>query len=333
MFSFCDIFLAAAVTPVHVGVGRSPGTVDLPVARDEYGLPYLPASSLKGSVKSICMRIYGQRPWGLCERVYGWDIRVHERAPEEPYVSPVAFTDAVLLLYPVRVEKADGGVEFAYATSGLTLDRICDLIEACEAARCDAEADKLLQESCHPNNRGWCSSDGSKKEDSSSGDSNYIYMNNVPISNEKYCVKRLKGGLVSAIEDMSSRLAKRLLGKENQVYIVEDDALFREVVEAGILRVTRVALDPETKTVRTGALWSEEYISQGAVFLFAVFYRDSGGQAASASEARLRTMRLLRYEAGDYLVVGGKETIGRGLLRLKCLTCGDGGLSRGGEEG
>ena len=44
--------LAAALTHIHVGAGRSPGVVDLPVVRDPLGVFYIPGSSLKGSLKS-----------------------------------------------------------------------------------------------------------------------------------------------------------------------------------------------------------------------------------------------------------------------------------------
>ena len=335
MFSRCDVFLAAAVTPVHVGVGRSPGTVDLPVARDEYGLPYLPASSLKGSAKSLCIRAYGRGMAWQCERVYGWDIRLQDGVPEEPYVSPVAFTDAVLLLYPVRVEELNGEIGFAYATSRLQLARISDLIEVCSAVHVQTGPPSWLRELL-----------GEKEEASKrcSGDATgdgqeRIYMNNVPVEAKRY--KRVYvggegddavdawGRLANRVKSMSM-LASRLLGgnakgKQGAIYIVEDDVLFREVVEAGVLRVTRVALDPETKTVRTGALWSEEYVSQGAVFLFAVFYRDSGDRAAPADEAMRLNRELLLRGGGGYLVVGGKETIGRGILRLECLTCSEWG--------
>ncbi|ALU12357.1 hypothetical protein EYM_02755 [Ignicoccus islandicus DSM 13165] len=46
------LVLASALSHVHVGVGRSEGIVDLPVIRDGTGVFFLPASSLKGSMKT-----------------------------------------------------------------------------------------------------------------------------------------------------------------------------------------------------------------------------------------------------------------------------------------
>lgn len=51
------IRLMQAVTPIHVGEGRSMGTVSLPIARERHtGLPFLPGSSLKGGLKAHCIR-------------------------------------------------------------------------------------------------------------------------------------------------------------------------------------------------------------------------------------------------------------------------------------
>ncbi|WP_156328029.1 RAMP superfamily CRISPR-associated protein [Pyrodictium delaneyi] len=51
-FDRMDPVLASALTPLHPGAGRAPGVVDLPVQRDPYGYPLIPASSIKGALKT-----------------------------------------------------------------------------------------------------------------------------------------------------------------------------------------------------------------------------------------------------------------------------------------
>ncbi len=291
MFVRCDVFLFSAVTPVHVGVGRSPGTVDLPVARDSFGVPYVPASSLKGSVKSLCFRARGRV---FCEEVYGWDIRFGEVV--DTYVSPVVFTDSLLLLYPVRVEANDELV-FAYATSGTQLVRAAEVLDLCEVAHGDV---RWLRQGIEEL--------GGAGGDDPTGESG-VYMNNVFVRAYRRVSKDQLGGLRQAVESLGALPSKLLSGG---VYVLSDED-FREVVEAGLVRVTRVALDPVKKTVKEGHLWSEEYVSQGAVFLAATLYRDS---VIGAKEARRRHTDLLATDAKWYLVIGGKETVGKGVVRL-----------------
>lgn len=49
------LILAYAITPVHVGMGRAPGVVDLPFQRDSIGYPIVYGSSFKGVLKSTLM--------------------------------------------------------------------------------------------------------------------------------------------------------------------------------------------------------------------------------------------------------------------------------------
>jgi CRISPR-associated protein Cmr4 len=44
-----------ALSPLHPGTGQGVGVIDLPIAREKAtGLPYLPGSSLKGTLRSAC---------------------------------------------------------------------------------------------------------------------------------------------------------------------------------------------------------------------------------------------------------------------------------------
>ena len=105
-----DLVLYSALTPLHIGIGRAPGAVDLPIARDSFGYPFIPGSSIKGSVKSFCLREWTSKLTKVqqkdlwdnpCLRYFGWDLRLNEAGAEEAYLSPRSFTDAFLFLLPV----------------------------------------------------------------------------------------------------------------------------------------------------------------------------------------------------------------------------------------
>ncbi len=301
----CVFFLAGALTPLHVGVGRSPGVVDLPVARDGFGLPFLPASAVKGSLKSLCLRsCAGDRRSVECRKclgAFGWDLRV-EDVGDESYASPLVFTDGVLLFYPVRVEAREGegvATRFAYATSVMQLAQVADILGACAGAHGDVGVGELLVSL-----RDACDVIGEVE-----------FMNNIPVGGVE--MRYLDAERLGELRELVGELGglHRLLFSGG-VYVFRDHELFREVVEAGILRQARVRLDPATKTVVEGALWTEEYTSQGAVYAFAVFARRVEHWNALPPDEAIGYLRRLVGERDGVVALGGKETIGRGLLKL-----------------
>ena len=96
------------------------------------------------------------------------------------------------------------------------------------------------------------------------------------------------------------------------IAVVGDD-LSREVIDRSLLVQYRVRLNRETKTVAEGGLWSEEYVPQFTLFHSAVVCRDVGDKTAD------KGCELFNNLLGGnpaVLWVGGKETIGKGLVRI-----------------
>lgn len=295
MFEICELYLLSALTPVHVGVGRSPGSVDLPIARDGFGIPYIPGSGLKGSVKSLCLRTASEKK--DCERVYGWDIRLGSE-PSSAYASSTVFTDAYLLFYPVRADTEEG-LRYGLMTSCLVLERAYDLIELCRTT-CRTSTDFIgeLRRLCEEY-------DGTNEE--------VVYLNNAAAPRGTVIEYQLTDG--SAFSN-AGNLVKKL---SKNIFVVTDNEVFVSAVESGLLRQTRIRLDFMTKTVGGPGLWTEEYVSQGAVFIMSVLYRSVPG-VACANFARNLNKEVLK-KARHVLVVGGKETIGKGLVKLARIDC------------
>ncbi len=96
-----------AETSIHVGVGQDEGGIDLPVAREQpAGYPMIPDSGLKGAVKEKAwIRKYDQqRSAGRSEEESAHDANAEtkRRFGSEDHAGRIAFSDARLLLLPVR---------------------------------------------------------------------------------------------------------------------------------------------------------------------------------------------------------------------------------------
>ncbi len=99
-----------ALSPLHAGTGQGVGVIDLPIAREKAtGIPYLPGSSLKGTLRDRCTDEETR------ERVFGPDTN---RADE--HAGAAHFSDQRLLLLPVRSLKGT----FAWVTSPYLLQRL-----------------------------------------------------------------------------------------------------------------------------------------------------------------------------------------------------------------
>jgi len=112
MFKENLILTFYAQTPVHMGSGVSVSYVDNPIQREKHtDFPLLASSGIKGVIRELALR-----KWNDKERV---NVIFGPEEGGEEYASCISFTDAKILLYPVRSVK---GV-FAYITCPYVLNR------------------------------------------------------------------------------------------------------------------------------------------------------------------------------------------------------------------
>ncbi|MEM4455608.1 MAG: type III-B CRISPR module RAMP protein Cmr4 [Thermofilaceae archaeon] len=380
-YQLADLVLIEAVTHVHAGVGRAGGVVDLPVQRDEYGYPCIYASSLKGALKTALL-------WALVKEKN--DLTLARRAaeallgpepePEESFESSVAVLDARLVAMPVRSLR---GV-YAYVTSPVLLSSFLEysrlhsakgnLLKDVESLSKEAEGvdkgsesllndvESLLREAKEVD-RGSCLCVGSKDQLVVSELNGESELHNKIILLEELWLdpKPTQNG---------SALSKAL-GLDKPLLVLHDDEA-RHAIDRGLLRLTRVRLRRDTKTVEEGGLWSEEYVPAktrfATVFLFkkpplperfvaSLLGKQSGQEqqqvndaaylealvklgllddstrkrveealqkndlagavALLASSARERVKKLLTDQLKGYIVLGGHETIGKGIVKLR----------------
>lgn len=284
------------VTPLHMGMGRAGGVVDLPVQRDSLGLPIIYASSLKGAFKSFLWA----EDRGLARCLFG-----PEPNEDEKYASPVSFLDAVLALIPVR--EASGGL--VMATSPLSLGRVDDYLELMGAVKGGvegfSESIRGVVEKASGLGRGKALAAGWSPEGSL-----FVGGRRFEVKACGECGLEWLGGLVVG---SLARYSGRVL-----VFSEED---FRDIVEGALIRLTRVRVERERKTVKKGGLWTEEYVPQGSLFVSAALCSSRRASGAPACGGRygeyLGTLRGVRF-----LVVGGNESTGKGVVRLSWVGVG-----------
>lgn len=277
-----------ALTPVHAGAGRGASEhVDLPVQRDEFGFPCIWASSLKGAVRGCLMRASSGQ--GDRECLYAALGPPPERAYE--HSSAVSFLDARLLLMPARSLK---GV-WTYVTSPHMVGYLCTYLEAFGWHKVSENLRGALEGLAVP----------------ASSSKDILVSDSLAVLNELDVVVK------SVDPQLPAKVFGRLLSPElvaalqRRGLVLLDDETAVEVVRRSMVIQYRVRLK-ETKTVDVGP-WAEEYIPQEAVLVSAIVCRPPlSSKCENPCDWLLRSLSALR----NVLWLGGKETVGRGLLRL-----------------
>jgi CRISPR-associated protein Cmr4 len=270
-----------ALSPLHAGTGQSIGAIELATARDRAtGFPYLPGSSIKGA-----LRARGSTD-SRAASVFG-----PATAQASDHAGAVLIGDANLLLLPVRSVAGT----FAYATSPYLLQRFArDVEEAKDKPPALPRPAKL--EVCQVAKPSWLSVAGRVVFE----DLDFLAAEDSAVSElAKWLGERLFGEGKSAWRE---GLTKRLC-------VVHDDAM-AFLSEHATDVVTRVALEPESKTVKQGQLWHEENLPTETVLVSLVAEMSNGKTKDGDVES------LLGELCKEPLQLGGKATVGRGRCQL-----------------
>ena len=277
-----------------MGVGRAGGVVDLPVQRDLYGYPIIYSSSIKGALRITCLRTKTKK----CEEIFGSEPGV---TPSKP--GKVMILDAQLLLTPVRLLK---GV-YGYVTSPYMLKKFSDYIQI----KNEEQAKELSQIITKLENSFKVGNEvivfDSKGISINAKGKKYVVINEEfwlePKESEE--LKKLIGNIINYFPN---ELKEKLELDKNKLMIVSDiNDLSIQVVEKSLIRLQRIRLKREEKIVETGALWSEEYVPQNTVFYTLALY--------TTNEVK-ESFRNMLGKTRNYLILGGNETIGKGLTKL-----------------
>jgi CRISPR-associated protein Cmr4 len=291
-------------TPLHAGSGRGLGAVDLPIQRERItGYPIIQASSVKGKLRA---EVRAANNWKddspEIEMLFG-------KAGDsgDNFAGAIALGDARILLFPVR---SLAGV-FAWTTCLNVLQRF---------ARDCALAGMRL-----PVLDGLSSPSPSQ---ALIGKSSVLKAGDVAVLeefsytlNEEQKVTELgkwlaKHALPSEYTYWRSELPKKLI-------ILPDDD-FRDFALYATEVQTHVRLNPDTKTVQTGALWTTESLPTDTL-LYAPLMAMKPRQQKDNQQAKdvnhvLETVKSALD--GKHVQFGGDETTGQGWVVVKFAFAG-----------
>ena len=297
MFQATDILFLYVETPLHAGTGAGLGAVDLPIQRERItGYPLVQASSIKGVLRNAAEQQKGKTSSEVIT-TFGPEKSDHAGA-----FSP---GDARILLFPVRSLL---GI-FAWTTSPHALNRFI---------RDAGFANKNLA---------WQAPNLPDSDTALVCRNNDISADNQVVL-EEFSFKVQENDEVNKIADCLVHNALPT-GDEydywhkvfpKRLIILPDDD-FREFTRFSTEVVTRVQLDNDKKTVKPGALWTEENLPTDTLLYVPVYAtrprsNDKKPDGWQTEQHVLDFVRQTVTQAGR-VQIGGNETIGRGIVAVR----------------
>jgi CRISPR-associated protein Cmr4 len=298
MFDRSEMIYLYVETPLHAGSGSSVGVVDLPIQRERVThYPLVQASGVKGKLRSEA----SERANTDDEKL---KVQVVFGSEEHEYAGALSPGDARLLLFPVRSLV---GV-FAYTTSRNVLSRFKrDLEAAGKGAAAPWTLDNLLDAG-----EAWTVDDKS-------------LVTNQTVVLEEFSFKAAQHADVKALADWLADNAfpqtddyKYFRDKVRTSLVILPEDSFRDFTQFATEVVARIRIDQEKKTVAQGALWTEEHLPSDTL-LYAPLHAskprtDKTPNGLKTADDVLAFVRALKL---DRIQLGGDETIGRGIVRLR----------------
>ena len=281
-----------AQTPVHMGSGTSVSYVDNPIQREKHtDFPILAGSGIKGVIRDLA-----QRKWDK-DKV---DVIFGPEKDAEEYASCVSFTDAKILLYPVRSVK---GV-FAYITCPYVLKRFKNELNSIwKDSRLNVEFQNVSD-----NEVLVCSESDLK-----------IDGNEVALEEFVFNVRTTNQDVDSLAESLSEFLPREIRDDNffKKHFAIVSDNVFRDFTRYAIEIRTRIRIDQTTGTVTEGALFTVELVPAESVFYGFVFAMDPYRPIQGVEDAKKVCNEMKEILNDSIIQLGGDETLGMGLIKVK----------------
>lgn len=284
-----------ALTSLHPGSGTALGVVDLPVQRERHtNWPTIPGSSLKGVLREARRPKNGNSD----DREKWLAVFGPETAEADAHAGALSLTDARILAFPVRSLK---GV-FAWVT-------------------CPAVLERLNRDLCLTGLNGFGGTLCLKKGEAACVEDSPLLVEEK--SEKKLVLEEFDFTRSSDAGDVAEWLAKRATrdeGTQNRlkthlVVLYDDD--FTHFVRHATEVVARVGLDYERKTVKSGALFYQEFLPAETIFYSVILAEKSRRKDSSMSETAV--LDYVSKNLPRVLQIGGDETIGKGLCAVKMM--------------
>jgi CRISPR-associated protein Cmr4 len=313
MFKKAGILFFYTITPLHPGSGASIGAVDLPVQRERYtNFPIVQASGVKGALRDVAEKLWADKKEEI-KVVFGPET---EKASD--YGGALAFTDARLLLFPVRSAR---GI-FAWITCKAAIERLKRDISIIPGSM-EKDVFTQIQEIELPKVERGKAVVPSKNV--ALGDKIVLEEFVFSLSDEgRDKVENLASWLANNAFPLNLGFWQKKLKEDHDLVLLSDDD-FRHFVEMSTELITRVQLG-ETGTVAAGP-WDEEHLPcETLLYSLALATNPKKEQNTTSITDANKVIDFLSELLKKVQVAqfGGDETVGKGLVLLRFVEGGEG---------
>lgn len=280
-----------ALTSLHPGCGTGLGVVDLPVQRERHTQwPLIPGSSLKGVFRDACRRKAGSDTDADLVAAFGPSATEGRNEGQQAHAGALSFTDARVLAFPVRSLK---GV-FAWVTCPAVLERYLRDLTLAGKQRNGFQVPSLAANAV-------------LAEGGLQAGNKTVVLEEFPFE--------VKGGSAALAECISVAVCDSDARNrfQKQLAVVTDD-YFTYFVRRATEVVARIGLNYQTKVVKDGALFYQEFLPPETLF-YALVISSSSRTASKRSAGELS--EYLQQQLPPYMQIGGDETTGKGICAVK----------------
>jgi CRISPR-associated protein Cmr4 len=312
-----DVLFWYAESAIHAGDGASTGTVDLPIQRDpQTSHPIFRSGGVKGSIRDAC-RIRWDVDTDVQKKILWETIFGPDTSNASDHAGAAIFSDARLLLFPVR------------SLNGVTAWITCPLSLAFflrDAARVGKEVPFQIPSSIIDQGQALVASRSK------------ITLEQAPTSGVIFEEFHFTTKADGSVENTAKWLAtnaipkgatndfwrKRLFNTDDQSshLVILSDEDFAYFVQNATNIVQRISINHDTGTVKKAGLWTEESLPCDSLLYSVVHVRPSRNLKADSSPSPNDLSAKLREGlegSGGLIQLGGNETVGQGMLRVRFL--------------
>ena len=303
MYKKSSIIFIYTETPLHPGSGTSLGVVDLTIQREKItDFPLIQASGIKGAIREW-FELYSNEDQNKINIVFGPEME------GESHASAIGFTDARLLLFPVRSLK---GI-FAYTTCPTVLERL--------------KRDLTI---AGINTTTWSiPSISSEKDAIVNSESDILEGDNIVL--EEFTFEKDKNVNNQNIKDISNWISNNAIPidsgynfwreKIKKSLVILPDNAFKDFVKFSTEVVARIKMKEDgSKVVKEGGLWYEENLPSETLLYSLVMATDPLVEENKRPNDLKNADAVLNFVKNNKLTrlqIGGNETIGRGIVSLR----------------
>lgn len=321
MITATNILYLYTETPLHVGTGSGLSSVDLPIQRERTTqYPMIQGSGIKGKLRAAAQaeKLVSHEE----EIIFGTSGQYQKNGTsndEQPkeHAGSLIVGDARILLFPVR---SLNGI-FAYTTSHDVLQRFARDLERSQglspwkipAVKQDDE--DIPTAFVTPSSKVIIPSNGPSSKTASIILEEFNFNAKPDPTTQEIAQWLAENALPQYGNGPESAYWQDKLIKS---LVILPDNDFRDFVLYATEVITRIQIEQESKTVKDGALWTEEHLPTDTLLYVPVYATNSRRQGSERQGIEtLTSVSLLGRKTGTYLQIGGNETVGRGMVRTR----------------